>query len=301
MVQAKLVPSFLNIPDDELASLARIADQLFASRPLLTQGHRPHRLLSGQGLEFLDHREYSEGDDLRNIDWRVTARSHKPQIRRHRDELTSEWYICLDGSASMFWNRKEKWQLACQLGIAFSYMLLHLGNRVGLMLYSDRIDKIVPAAMGRAQFAHIARNLAGATAKSTSHQSHLDGIATSLKPRTPVVIISDFLLNDDLQGSMKKLITQDRQIHCIQVNSNAETSMTARGPYYLKDVETNNTRLVNLSDAYVEHSSRQLQQHIEQLHHFCRKHGIIHTSCRTEKNWKDIILQHLKGLTPSHV
>lgn len=131
----------------DLQRLARVAERLFAGRPQLTPGTQPHRLHAGQGVEFLDHRNYQPGDNVRDIDWLATARSRRPQVRRFRNETSSDWYICLDNSASMGLHL-GKWSLAVQLAAALAYLLIHLDNRVSIILFSDRVDSLRPSGAG---------------------------------------------------------------------------------------------------------------------------------------------------------
>ena len=82
----------------ELGSLARVVDRLLNTRHLLAPGQRTNRLRPGFGIEFLDHREYGPGDDIRDVDWRTSARSRQPQIRRYCDEAATDWFILLDSA-----------------------------------------------------------------------------------------------------------------------------------------------------------------------------------------------------------
>ena len=118
------------LDEAELASLARVADRLLENRHLLAPGQRSNRSRSGFGIEFLDRREYSPGDDIRALDWRASARSRHPLVRRYCDEASSDWFILLDCSSSMAFGRGEKWTLALQCAAAMAYLLIHLGNRV---------------------------------------------------------------------------------------------------------------------------------------------------------------------------
>ena len=108
----------------ELGSLARVVDRLLNTRHLLAPGQRTNRLRPGFGVEFLDHREYSPGDDIRAVDWRSSARSRHPQIRRYSDEAASDWCILLDCSSSMAFGRNRKWSLAVQCAAAMAYRLV---------------------------------------------------------------------------------------------------------------------------------------------------------------------------------
>ena len=116
--------------------MTRVADRLLNTQHLLAPGHRSSQRRAGSGIEFLDHREFTPGDDPRRIDWRATARHRHPQVRRYCDEAAADWYIAVDCSASMMFGQAEKWALAVQCAAAMAYLLIHLDNRVALLLFS---------------------------------------------------------------------------------------------------------------------------------------------------------------------
>ena len=84
--------------ESELSSLAKVAGRLFTGKQFTSSGHNPTRIRPGFGIEFLDYREYTHNDDQRYIDWRASVRSRQPQIRRYRDETSSDWFVCFPES-----------------------------------------------------------------------------------------------------------------------------------------------------------------------------------------------------------
>ncbi len=120
-------------------------------------GPRAAHNRAGPGLEFLDVRQYTPGDDLRHIDWRQSSRRGQPMVRRYRDESASDWFICIDGSASM--GLADKWQMAVQLASALTYALIYGGHRVALAVFAERIHTYCPTGRGQLQYATVLRHL----------------------------------------------------------------------------------------------------------------------------------------------
>ena len=101
------------------------------------------------------------GDDPRRVDWRASARARHPLVRRYRDERAGEWLICLDRSASMGLV-PDLWPRALQLAAGLAYLIMHFEHRVGLALFSDRVDHLVPPGRGQHAFLALVRALAQA-------------------------------------------------------------------------------------------------------------------------------------------
>jgi len=188
------MPERLNVADAlssvgeaDLKKLAPVAHLLDIGQPAFGTGLRPHRTRSGQGAEFLDFRSYRPGEDIRRLDWRVSARRGRPYVRTYHDELSSDWQLCLDRSASMGVPGADKWALAVQLAAAFAYLLLHTGNRVSLVQFSNRIDDLCPLGRGRLQYVRIANQLRGSEADSFGGGSVLSTTtkAEESRPQNP--------------------------------------------------------------------------------------------------------------------
>ena len=152
MVEEQVKDALLAIDEGELSRIARVADRLLAGHPIFTEGGTRRRLRSGRGTDFLDFRAYTPGDDLRQVDWRASARRPNLLVRRYHDEAAAQWYVCLDRSASMRAPDGEKWLLAVRIAAAFLYLLLHRSNRAGLLTFSNDIDAHCPAGHGRRQY-----------------------------------------------------------------------------------------------------------------------------------------------------
>ncbi|GMQ87096.1 MAG: DUF58 domain-containing protein [Gammaproteobacteria bacterium] len=284
------------ISEAELARLVRVADPLLAGRPLLSPGHRPTRARAGQGVEFLDHQEYAVGDDLRSIDWRATARCRHPQIRRFRNERAADWFVCLDRSASMSFVNHSKWRLGVQLAASLSYLLLHLGNRVGLMLFSSDVDTLLPPGRGHFQYARVAAALRNSAPRASGGGSQLRRCSRKLAPRTPVLVISDFLAEDGMQTALTGLLAAGRTVQALQVVDDAEVDLRSSGTLTLRDAESQASMTLDLSDDGAASAAASLARLQDDLATCCRSKGIPFTACQTGDGWKKSVIRHLKHL-----
>jgi uncharacterized protein (DUF58 family) len=279
----------------ELGSLARVVDRLLNTRHLLAPGQRTNRLRAGFGVEFLDHREYSPGDDIRTVDWRASARSRHPQIRRYCDEAATDWYILLDCSSSMAFGRAGKWALAIQCAAAMAYLLIHMGNRVGMLLFSDKIEHRVPLGRGYTHYARSLRSLHQTTAPTSAAGSNLRCCVSSIKRNSPVFVISDFLAADGMRDGLDALSLRGDRLHSLQILSSQECQLPPGDSVSFKDVETGAMLSTDISAP----QRMKYQQAFENFNHsfagYCRNKHIHFSRHGDDENWKSALIGHLKN------
>lgn len=287
---ARLPPeSTLAIDEAELARLAHVASRLLAGRPLLTAGHQPAPRRAGHGSEFLEHRDYAPGDDLRRIDWRVSARSRRTQVRRYRDEASADWYLCVDASASMASADAGKWRLAQQLAVALAYILLALGQRVGAIAFANGPVSALPVGRGRHQLARLLARLC-ALGPQSARATSLAALETHLGPRDPIVVLSDFLREDGLRPELARLAHGGRELHAIMIGAPAD--LAAPAATSIEDAESGE-RLELRDDAHGA-PARWVRLH-DDLQSFCRSQRIVLSVCEVGESWRDIVLRHLRA------
>ncbi|MCP4074631.1 MAG: DUF58 domain-containing protein [Gammaproteobacteria bacterium] len=281
--------------ESELGSLTRIADRLLGTRHMLTRGHRPSRFRAGSGIEFLDHREFSPGDDLRDVDWRATARSKRPQILRYCDEEATDWFIALDCSASMNIENAEKWRLAVQCSAAIAYLLLHQGNRVSLLLFNDKVEQMVPLGQGSTHYSHILRTLRNITLRETGGGSNLNCCISHIKRHSPVFVISDLLAESNMLDGLKALSIHGDSIHLMQILDNRDFQLPEQNNIQLKDIETSQTIQIDLNPKQREEFQISLQGYCEKVASHCIKHHIRSSLHMASETWKSAVVKHLQG------
>lgn len=284
-----------SVGEADLRKMARVAHLLDIGQPAFGTGQRPHRTRSGQGAEFLDFRAYRSGDDVRRLDWRVSAKRGLPYVRSYHDELSADWQLCLDRSASMSVPDGSKWTLAVQLAAVFAYMLLHAGNRVGLVQFSDRVDNLCPLGQGRLQYLRIANQLRNSEADSIGGDSLPSTMNTVLKPGTHLVMLSDFLKPDAMQAELAKMNSPGRKIHAVQVLSTTETVLSKDGITSVRDIESGER--VSVSPGASMNALAELGRCQHDLKTFSERNGIQLSSCSAPDRWQDVMLRHIAIVT----
>ncbi len=284
------------VGNEELARLARVAERLLAGRPVLSPGHRPRRRRAGHGSEFLDYRGYRDGDDVRDIDWRASARTRDPQIRRRIEETRSDWYVCLDASASMAVDGAA-WTLARQLAAAWSFIALHLGQRAGLVLFSDRVLAHIPAGAGHGHFANMSRVLEAADTDDSGHGSRPSVCASVLPARAPAVIISDCLASDAMRSELTALFARLGDMHLLEVRG-ATSAERVDGHALLVDSETGDAQPTADFGSAGDRARERLAALGLTLADWTRAAGIPHTACGADSRWSRVLAAHLGRLVP---
>jgi uncharacterized protein (DUF58 family) len=284
----------------ELQGITRIAERLLAGRPLRNSGHRPAPHRAGAGNEFLDFREFVPGDDLRNVDWRTSARGLRTQVRRFRDEASSDWYLCLDRSASMQIADADKWNLAAELTAAMAYILLNLGNRVGLLLFSDRVDAACPPGRGHAHFVTVVSTILSNPPANAGGGSSLDDCIKHMKPGASAMIFSDFMCADAMQSGLARIVRSNHLVHALLIASSKEFNLSFDGPMTLQDVESGE-RLAIAGTAGITDQAKAAWLNLQaELKTFCQQHGVALTAGWCEEPWKTAIVRHLSTLDMKH-
>lgn len=288
-----------HLPDSAgLGRFARGMGRLLAGTP--AAGHGLSAISrAGQGLEFLDYREYAGGDDIRHIDWRASARSGALQLRRFSDERASDWTICLDGSASMVFHGGAKWLLAAQLSEALSYLLLHLGHRVTLLQFSEGLDAICPPGRGHQQQARIVQALLSRSGTRAGAASSLASCAPAVGRSGPLVLISDFLQPDAMRSEIDVLWHPRRKIHALQILSPDETRLPETVMPTLQDCESSQRRQLASSGRAATAAEQSLQALQEGLRSYCENRAIQLSQLNSGVDCIAALIRHFHG-SPLH-
>jgi len=274
-----------------LRRFARLANPLLHGHATQGVGPRSARDRAGPGLEFLDLRAYSAGEDVRHIDWRQSARRGKPLIRRYRDESAADWYLAIDGSASMAFGRK--WPLAAELATGLGYALLQAGHQVSVLIFDDRVRARVPAGRGPHQFAALVRELGRYNPPLRGGDS-LPGVCSGYMRRTGnLVLISDFLREDAMAPDLRRLRASVAAAETLQVLARDEAEPHTVGPALVRDVESGERRRVEITPGSTAAAGSRLEQHGERVARIAAGLGIRHSRCRDDGDWERVLLGHL--------
>ncbi len=210
-------------------------------------------LFRGHGLDLRDIREYEPGDDVRYIDWNVTARMDRPFVREYfEDREISAWFL-LDLSPSVDFGTVEalKRDLLEDFAGVLARLLTRHGNRVGAILYGDRVERVVPAGSGRLQVLRlldeIERRPRLARARLTALSELLEAAIRTIRRRSLVFVVSDFISSPGWEKALGALARR-HEVLAIRLVDPRETELPDIGPVVLEDAETGDQLWVDTQD-----------------------------------------------------
>ncbi|HSP34027.1 MAG TPA: DUF58 domain-containing protein [Thermoanaerobaculia bacterium] len=209
-----------------------------------------HSAFHGRGIEFSQVREYQPGDDIRTIDWNVTARSGVPHVKEFIEERDLTILIAADVSGSMAFGSVDwrKCDIAAELTSVFAFSAVQNSDRVGLLLFSDRVRTYVPPRRGRGHAQVIVRAAIDAAMHGPKGAADFEQAARFLErvsaKRAVVILLSDFL-GSTFEGALARL-NRKHDLIAIAISDPREERLPDRGLARLVDAETGNARLVDL-------------------------------------------------------
>ena len=213
-------------------------------------GGEYHSAFKGMGMEFAEVREYTPGDDIRAIDWNVTARTGKPFIKKYDEERELTVMLIIDVSASGFFGTgvSLKSDIMIELASILSFSAIKNNDKVGLLLFSDRIEEFIPPNKGKSHVLRVIREMIYHKAKDrkTDISVALEHIQKVLKRKSIIFLLSDFW-DDSYQQSMK-LINKKHDLINIQILDKAEITIPKLGLVKLHDVETQSSIWIDTND-----------------------------------------------------
>lgn len=232
-----------------------------------------HSVFKGQGIEFSESREYRIGDDIRSIDWKVTARLNQPYIKEFIEERDLHVYFALDVSgSSSFGNNISKRKKALEIVASLMFAALKNNDNVGLFLFTDTIELFIPARKGRKHVLKAISNIVRFQSQSmaTNLSSSLEYISKVVKKRSIVFVVSDFF-DEDFMHPLK-LLKNRHDVIALRIIDKRELEIPDIGLIELEDEETGEQILVDTSDETFRKRYRdQMKAHEEQLMHSLRK------------------------------
>jgi uncharacterized protein (DUF58 family) len=214
----------------------------------------PYRtVFRGTGLDFTGLREYMPEDDVRHIDWNVTARLNEPHIRLYTEDRDLTAWLVLDQSASMrFGTEYGKDSVLTELAVCLARLFTHGGNRVGAILYDNRVQRVIPARTGRTHVLHLTHELTKRTYPQpdgtiTDLDAMLRLAATTARRRSLIFVISDFIGEVDWEPALTRL-NQRHEVATIRVVHPMELDLPDLGLALIEDAETGEQLLADTSD-----------------------------------------------------
>ncbi len=208
-----------------------------------------HSVFKGQGMEFAEVREYQHGDDVRAIDWNVTARMGHPYIKKHVEEreLTVMLLVDLSGSEQFGTRGRLKAELAAELAAVLALSAIRNNDRVGLLIFTDQVEHVVPPKKGRRHVLRLIRDLLAfrPTGRGTDLADALDYAGRMLPHRSILFVLSDFIIPGPDDGDAfdafsrtLKLVSNRHDVVAVRMIDALEESLPDAGLLVVTDPET---------------------------------------------------------------
>lgn len=215
-----------------------------------------HSAFKGRGMMFSEVREYQYGDDIRDIDWNVTARHNKPYVKVYEEEreLTVMLLIDVSGSRNFGANGQLKKEMMAEISATLAFSSIQNNDKVGVIFFSDKIEKFIPPQKGRKHILLIIREIINFIPdnKATDVDCALRFLNDAIKKRCAAFLISDFINGGDYQKSMS-IANNKHDLTAIQVYDKRDSKMPDVGLIRVKDSETD-------LDCWIDTSSKRLRQ-----------------------------------------
>ncbi len=206
-----------------------------------------HSTFKGHGIEFEEVRQYLPGDDIRLIDWNVTARTGYPHIKKFREERELSVIFLVDMSSSGFFGTRERFkeETAAELCAVLAFSAIKNNDKVGMIIFTDRIEKFVPPKKGKAHVLRMIREILyfKPVGTGTSISAALEYFNRVIKKKSVVFLISDFLSEDYIKPL--QIANRKHDIIAMKISDPRELSFEDVGLIELEDAETGEVMVID--------------------------------------------------------
>ena len=251
----------------------------------------------GGGIEFSEVREYIPGDDVKRIDWNVSARHNSLYVKEFVEENELNIYLILDLSASTnFGFTKSKLDLGFEVAVSLMFLALKNNDRLGLGIFTNQLEKFIPSKKGKRQLLKIIKELIEYKPKSkeTDILKSLSTLKNKLKRKSIIYIISDFL-SDDYEKPLK-FLKLHHEVILINISDIKEKEIPEIGYAYIEDAETGEQILVNTSSKSFQNQYREImEQKIIENQNNMKKIGIDMINLSNEESFDITINKYFRN------
>jgi len=268
----------------------RLSDSVF--------GGEYHSTFKGRGMTFSEVRQYQFGDDVRAIDWNVTARYNEPFVKVFEEERELTLMLVVDVSGSEFFGSGQQFkrEVLTEIAATLSFSALQNNDKVGLLLFSDQVELFIPPKKGRTHVLRIIRELLEYQPKSkqTDICVALEFLSGILKKKAIVFLLSDFM--DDSYEKTLRIAAKKHDLTGIRVYDKREVEMPNIGLVPMLDSETQKTQWVNTASKAVRSQYQKAhQKHVDAFETLFRKNGAGTLHCSLEESYVKKLLGYFKA------
>jgi uncharacterized protein (DUF58 family) len=247
-----------------------------------------HSVFKGRGMAFSEVREYQFGDDIRNIDWNVTARFNNPYIKIFEEEreLTVMLVIDVSGSNNFGTNKQLKQEVITEIAAVLSFSAIQNNDKVGVIFFSDKIEKFIPPKKGTTHILRIIRELIDFKAenKGTNIAEALRYLSNVIKKKSTAFIISDFM--DVGFEKAVQIANYKHDLIAIRITDEREKVLPNIGMVHMLDAETGKTKWIDTSNANIRRQyANQVKAKTEYLDTIFGRFGVDMAKVYTGKDY----------------
>lgn len=247
-----------------------------------------HSAFKGRGMSFSEVREYQFGDDVRNIDWNVTARFDHPYVKVYEEEreLTVMLLLDMSGSEDTGSGKASKRELLTEIAAVLAFSVIQNNDKIGAVLFTDQVELFIPPRKGKSHVLRIIRDILNFNPqnKGTNIAAAVKHFTFAVKKKSTAFLISDFL--DEGFEDALKIASRKHDLICLQLKDPIEQQLPNTGLIKIKDAETGfitwiDTSSKKVRNAYLAASRKKA----DALQSFFVRNGIDHALIDTHKNY----------------
>jgi len=253
-----------------------------------------HSAFKGRGMAFSEAREYQFGDDVRDIDWNVTARFHRPYVKVFEEEREMTVMLLIDVSGSLDFGTKKqmKRDMVTEIAATIAFSAIQNNDKIGVVFFSDRIEKYIPPKKGRKHILYIIREMLDfqPESKRTDVKQAVEFLSSVQKRRTTAFILSDFYVRNEFLQSLQ-ICNRKHDVVAIQVYDQRARELPDVGLMKVVDAETGHEQYVDTGSKTLRQAYHKYWKNRQaQLEDTFNKSNVDHVSVATDEDFVKALL-----------
>lgn len=257
-----------------------------------------HSAFKGRGMTFSEVREYQYGDDVRNIDWNVTARFHKPFVKIFEEEREMTVMLLIDVSSSNDFGSTEatKRDITAEIAAVLAFSAIQNNDKVGVIFFSDKVEKFIPPKKGSSHILRIIREIVTFKPQNngTDIGEGLKFLTSAIKKRTTAFLISDFMTSRSFEQEMR-IAARKHDLISLRITDKRELILPKIGLLKFRDNETNKEFWVDTStSSWNEAYQKYVHNETQRLNKIFANNGIDNTLIYTDEDYVKPLMQLFK-------
>lgn len=254
-----------------------------------------HSAFKGRGMSFSEVREYQYGDDVRDIDWNVTARFNKPYIKVFEEERELTVMLIVDLSESLDFGtiKQTKREMLTEIAATIAFAAIQNNDKIGVIFFTDKIEKFIPPQKGRKHILYIIRELLNFEPQSsqTNISVSLEFLTNAIKKRCTAFLLSDFIDTGDYCDAMT-IANRKHDLVAIQVYDRRLAELPKAGLMKMRDAESGEEMYIDTSSAKVQKAQKEWWgAQKDRLDAMLRKSRVDSVSVRTDQDYVKALMQ----------